>query len=352
DPAGATYRRLDADDLLADEHLLREAFGLLVLAHYRTEPDDLARLLDAPNVSARALTCEGHVVSVALLAREGNLPADLRAHMYEGGRVRGNMVPDVLTSQLRDEAAGVPVGQRVLRIATHPAARSRGFGSRLLRETEREVGDEVDWIGTGFGATPELLRFWRANGFRTVHLSTSRNDASGEYSAVMLRPTSDAGRALADRHARWFCRRAPSVLSDPLDDADPDVVREALRAADATPDLGLTDREWRHLAGLPHGASVFDTAPRPLRRLALRYLVDAGGRPGENADEGSEPPLDPREERLLVRKALQGASWRAATEELGFAARSECMRTLGQAVRPLLSRYGGALVQPELERYE
>ena len=352
DPAAATYRRLDADDLLADEHLLREAFGLLVLAHYRTEPDDLARLLDAPNVSARALTCEGHVVSVALLAREGDLPADLRTHMYEGGRVRGNMVPDVLTSQLRDEAAGVPVGQRVLRVATHPAARSRGFGSRLLRETEREVGDEVDWIGTGFGATPELLRFWRANGFRTVHLSTSRNDASGEYSAVMLRPTSDAGRALADRHARWFCRRAPSVLSDPLDDADPDVVREALGAADATPDLGLTDREWRHLAGLPHGASVFDTAPRPLRRLALRYLVDAGGRPGENADEGSEPPLDPREERLLVRKALQGASWRAAAEELGFAARSECMRTLGQAVRPLLSRYGGALVQPELERYE
>jgi tRNA(Met) cytidine acetyltransferase len=349
-PAATTYRRPAPVELLGDEHRLREAFGLLVLAHYRTEPDDLARLLDAPNVSVRALICEGHVVSVALLAREGGLSADLRADMYEGSRVRGNMIPDVLTSQLRDDRAGAPVGQRVMRIATHPATRSRGLGSRLLREVEAEFRDDVDWLGTGFGATPELLAFWRANGYHTVHLSTSRNDASGEYSAVMLRPTSDAGRDLADRQARWFCRRVPSVLSDPLSDADPDVVREALRTVDATPALDLTDREWRHLAGLPHGASVFDTAPRPLGRLALRYLVDAGGRTAGDSRDGAL--LSTRQERLLVRKALQGDSWSAVTAALGFDARSECARALGQTVRPLLSRYGGTLVEDELERYE
>jgi len=71
-PESVDYRRLEAAEALADERLLREAFGLLVLAHYRTEPNDLARLLDAPNLEARALTHDGHVVSVALLAREGN----------------------------------------------------------------------------------------------------------------------------------------------------------------------------------------------------------------------------------------------------------------------------------------
>ena len=348
-PEEATYRRLDSPELLADEHLLRETFGLLVLAHYRTEPDDLARLFDAPNVSVRALTRDGHVCSVALLAREGDLPADLRAHMYEGGRVRGNMVPDVLTSQLRDEGAGVPVGERVLRIATHPTIRSRGFGSRLLREIERERGPDVDWLGTGFGATPGLVRFWRSNGFGTVHLSTSRNDASGEYSAVMVRPTSDAGRELAERHARWFCRRLPSVLSDPLDDADPDVVRETLASVDATPELDLDAVEWRHLAGLPHGASVFDTAPRPLRRLTLRYLVDDDGEP-PSSDDGRA--LTARQERLLVRKALQGQPWGDVTEELEFVARSECMRALGGAVRPLLSQYRTPVVAEDLERFE
>ncbi|WP_436906653.1 tRNA(Met) cytidine acetyltransferase TmcA [Halosimplex marinum] len=347
------YRAFDAADLLADEHLLREVFGLLVAAHYRTEPSDLARLLDAPNVTVRALTYEGHVVSVALLAREGNLPADLRAQMYEGGRVRGNMIPDVLTSQLRDEDAGVPEGLRVLRIATHHAVRSRGLGSRLLAEIRGEFADDVDWLGTGYGATPELLTFWRANGFSTVHLSTTRNDASGEYSAVMLDPTSDAGRELADRHSRWFVDRVGAMLSDPLDDMDPDVVRAALRSADATPDLDLSEWEWRLLAGTVGGAGIFDTSPRPLRRLTVRYLTDAD--PPDDDPPGDDPSgalLDPRQERLLVRKALQGHPWGAVADELDFHSHGQCMRALGEATRPLLSHLGGPKVAAELERFE
>ncbi|MFW5977771.1 MAG: tRNA(Met) cytidine acetyltransferase TmcA, partial [Halohasta sp.] len=117
-PESVTYRRLTQDELAADEQLLRSVFGLLVVAHYRTEPTDLVRLLDAPNLDVRALEHDGHVVSVAVLAREGGLGADLRAAIYEGQRVRGNMLPDVLTSQLRDEAAAEPVGYRVMRIAT------------------------------------------------------------------------------------------------------------------------------------------------------------------------------------------------------------------------------------------
>ncbi|WP_226012659.1 tRNA(Met) cytidine acetyltransferase TmcA [Halomicrobium salinisoli] len=338
-PESATYERLDADALLADEHLLREAFGLLVLAHYRTEPNDLARLLDAPNVKARALIHDGHVVSVALLAREGDLPADLRADMYGGGRVKGNMLPDVLTTQLRDEDAGVPVGQRVLRIATHPAARSRGLGSRLLAEVESEFADAVDWLGVGYGATPELVDFWAANGYATVHLSTTRNDASGEYSAVMLRPTSDAGRDLADRHAEWFVDRIAAVLSDPLDDLDPDVARAALATAGATPTLDLSEFEWRLLAGVPGGAATFDTAPGPFRALAVRHLV------------ATAADLTPDAERLLVRKVLQARPWDGVADELGFVSTAECMRALGRTVEKLVRVYGDDTAREELDRH-
>jgi len=361
-PESVEYRALSPADLLADEHLLRETFGLLVAAHYRTEPDDLARLLDAPNVTVRALVHgaerngrhTGHVVSVALLAREGDLPADVRTHTYEGGRIRGNMIPDVLTCQLRDEAAGIPVGYRVMRIATHHAVRSRGLGSRLLSGIRAEVGNEVDWLGTGYGATPELLAFWRANGFSTVHLSTTRNDASGEYSAVMLAPTSDAGGKLAARHAEWFAERIESVLSDPLDDVDADVVRETLRSVDAAPPVDLSGWEWRLLVGLPGGASIFDTAPRPLRRLAVRYLIDQGrdsvGDEGA-ADDGPRA-LTAREERLLVRKALQDESWESVASSLDFPSRAEAMRALGRTIPPLVSRYGDAKARDELERFE
>jgi len=360
-PATVAYRRLDADDLLADEHLLREAFGLLVLAHYRTEPDDLARLLDAPNVAVRGLLADGHVAAVALVAREGGLDPERRAAMYDGERIGGNMLPDVLTSQLRDERAAIPVGARVLRIATHPAVRSRGLGSRLLARLRTEATDGfpewrdapaptdrggaagLDWLGVGYGTTPDLLSFWAANGYRTIHLATTRNDRSGEYSALMLDPLSEAGQELHDRTARRFGRRVGDVLGDALDDADPDVVRAALSATDATaaPPLNLTDWEWRVVAGAAFGPGLADVAPGPFRTIAVRHLIDP-------ADPAA---LRPRQERLLVRKALQTWDWPAIRDATDFHSTGECMRAYGDAFEPLTSLYGTDVAHAERARY-
>jgi tRNA(Met) cytidine acetyltransferase len=386
-PETTTYRALSPDGLLADEHLLGETFGLLVLAHYRTEPDDLARLLDAPNLAVRALTYDGHVVSVALLAREGDLPAATRRAMFDGHRVRGNMLPDVLTSQVRDEAAGVPTGYRVLRIATHHAVRSRGLGSTLLgavREELREsdplsvpdgagrdgsgsdsddeagseadedtetdadgragrgpdASDGVDWLGVGYGATPELLSFWERNGYRSVYLSTSRNDRSGEYSAVMLDPLSTEGRALLARHTRWFFERTPGVLSDPLDDVDPDVVRGALRATSGQADHDLSARRWQVVVDAAHGPGLYTADPDAFRILAVAHLTAP-----DRVD------LSPRAERLLVRKVLQARPWSEVAEELGYVSTSESMRALGEAYRPLVERYAPDAVRETIARY-
>ncbi|WP_306059584.1 tRNA(Met) cytidine acetyltransferase TmcA [Natronococcus wangiae] len=342
-PDSVEYRRLEPDDLLADERLLREAFGLLVLAHYRTEPNDLARLLDAPNLEARALVREGRVVSVALLAREGNLPADECAMMYEGGRIRGNMLPDVLTSQLRDERAGEPAGIRVVRIATHHAVRSRGLGSRLLAEIRDELASDVDWLGTGFGATPGLLEFWRENGYSTVHVSTTRNDASGEYSALMLFPTSDAGQDLRDRHAEWFARRFATLCSDALEDLEPDVTRATLRSVDgaAAPPLELTGHEWRVVAGAAYGPGLFDVDPGPFRRLVVRYFVE----------DPDAIELPDREERLLVLRVLQGRDWPTVADRLEYPSPGQSMRALGDAFRPLVDRYGSAAALEVRDRF-
>jgi tRNA(Met) cytidine acetyltransferase len=340
----ATYRALVADGLLADEALLGEAFGLLVAAHYRTEPNDLARLLDAPNLSTRALVAEGRVVAVAMLAREGGLDAETRRAMYEGERVRGNMVPDVLTSQLRDEAAAEPEGIRTVRIATHHAVRDAGFGSRLLAEIHDEFGGAVDYFSVGYGATPRLLRFWRRAGYRTVHLSTSRNDASGEHSAVMLRPASETGRDLLDRHAVAFRDRERDGLSDAHRDVDPDVVAGALRACPAPVALALTETEWRSVVGASFGPGMYDSAPGAFRDLAMAALVGGG-------DAESDPALDARERRLLVRKVLQGRPWEAVADELGYVSTAACMRALGDAYEPLVERFGTDFALRERERF-
>jgi tRNA(Met) cytidine acetyltransferase len=372
----ATYRALPPDDLLADETLLGETFGLLVAAHYRTEPNDLARLLDAPNLSARALVAGGRVVAVALLAREGGLDADTRRRMYEGERVRGNMVPDVLTSQLRDEGAAEPQGLRTVRIATHHAVRDAGFGSRLLDEVHAEFGNNdgsdggddsddrgdhgddrsVDYFSVGYGATPRLLRFWRRAGYRTIHLSTSRNDASGEHSAIMVRPAGGdgadgtggadtSGASLLDRHAAAFRDRERDGLSDAHRDVDPDVVIGAVRACSAPVSVDLTEIEWRSVVGASFGPGMYDSAPGAFRDLALAALV------GGEGDPEADSALDDRERRLLVRKVLQGRPWESVAEELGYVSTAACMRALGDAYEPLVERYGTDFALAERERF-
>jgi len=354
-PETVQYERLASADLLADEQLLREAFGLLVAAHYRTEPNDLARLLDGPNLAVRALVHRGHVVSVCLLAREGGLPAERRRDLYEGKRIKGHMLPDLLTSQLSDEHASGLIGVRVVRIATHDAARSRGLGSHLLDRVraelegettghDRENGDRfgrVDWLGVGYGATPPLIDFWRANDFHTVHVSTTRNDRSGEHSALMLSGLTDRGEALTERHTRWFARRFPAVLSDALSALDPDVARGALSGAGVAIEPDLSAREWRVICGAAYGSGLYDADPGPFRRLALAYFTDPE----------ASGALSDREERLLVRRVFQARPPETIARRLGYESKRQCLRGLGDAYATLADRYGDEIGRAERDRY-
>lgn len=363
-PDTTEYVQTHPDTLLDDEHLLRETFGLLVAAHYRTEPDDLARLLDGPNLTVRALRHDGHVVAVALLGWEGGLSPARCERMYEGERVAGNMLPDLLTSQLRDPEAGLPRGLRVVRIAVHEHARDRGLGTELLDSIREEfstagtsaphagdtdaqrplavrheqAGGAFDYLGVGFGATPPLLRFWRAAGYRTVHLSTTRNDRSGEHSTLLVHPLTDDGEDLLARNDRWFRRRIGSVLADGLADCEPAIVAGTLRAVDGEFGLDLTEREWRTVASAAYGPGHYDFAPRPFQALALRGLAD-GVATGEDA-------------ALLVAKALQCRSWEQVAADLEYVSTRQCALAFGEAVETLLDVYGTETVVRERARYQ
>jgi tRNA(Met) cytidine acetyltransferase len=144
------------------------------------------------------------------------------------------------------------------------------------------------------------------------------------------------------RHAAWLRRRFPSVLADPLSDVHPDIVREVLVTVPGTPSLDLSEWEWRHLAGASAGVAIYDTAPRPFRRIAFRHLVDP-----DDSDA-----LDAREERLLVLKALQGRPWESVAEELDYHSTAECMRALGRLTGRLVDLYGSETTRAERRRFE
>ncbi|MDZ7730156.1 MAG: GNAT family N-acetyltransferase [Natrialbaceae archaeon] len=337
-----TYEVLTPTELIANEPRLREVMGLLTEAHYRTEPNDLARLLDAPNLTVRALLHGGHVVSVALLAREGGLSADLRGAIYEGDRVQGHMIPDMLTSYGRDEDAGRPTGIRIVRIATHEAVRSRGLGTHLLEQIATEFEGAVDWLGAGFGATPDLVHFWDQAGYGTISVSMNRNDRSGVHSAIMLRPMSSAGRQLRDRHARWLRRRLPAACTDSLATIHPPTLQAIIPTIPGEPAVSLEPNEWAIVIAAAFGPGLLAVDPEPARRLLLAYL----------SLSDDERRLDQADERLLIRRVLFGEACADLASTLGYPSTRECWRAVGRSLQPIVERFVPDELTAEIARFE
>jgi len=148
-------------ELAANESRLRSVFGLLMLAHYQTTPDDLRHMLDAPNIDVFTLNVDDDVVATAMVATEGSLDEALIEKIYNGERrPKGHLLPQTLIFQCNLPEAGVLQAARVIRIAVLPKFARRGFGSELLAGIEKHYRDlNFDLIGTSFGLERGLLKF-------------------------------------------------------------------------------------------------------------------------------------------------------------------------------------------------
>ncbi len=50
---------------------------------------------------------------------------------------------------------------------------------------------KIDFLSTSFAVTTETLSFWQKNGFLCVRLGTAKDQASGSYSVMMLKPLNE-----------------------------------------------------------------------------------------------------------------------------------------------------------------
>ncbi len=319
------YNELSSEELSENEPLLRQVVGLLTCAHYKTQPNDVVRLLDAPNLSVRALLHNGCVLAVALLAEEGSLDTDTRDAMYGGERIRGNVIPDLLTSQLRDETASSPAGLRIVRIATHSARRREGFGTFLLNSIRDEFTERVDWLGTSFSATPDLVSFWDANGYTSVHLSIRRNQTTGTHSVIMLQGLTDRGDELVSRHADWFTNRLLGLVTGAYKTITPDVLLSVIRSIDTTVKYELSKREHTYVAESIDGPGTYDHNPLPFRKLGINYFLTT-----------NEPRLDTELERFIIVRLLQGRTWTESKEIVPYDSARQYNQTIPLVVENLL----------------
>ncbi|MCS6900209.1 MAG: GNAT family N-acetyltransferase, partial [Myxococcales bacterium] len=317
------YSGEDKFALVEDESLLRQVFGLLVHSHYRTRPRDLAHLLDAPELAVHALIEGGQVLAVSLVAREGGLTAAQCRKMARGeGRPQGQALPDTLICHSGAVEAGELTFVRSVRIAVHPEYRRRGLASRLVEKIHASYA--VDAFGTIFGATPEVIRFRRALGYRLVRVGASRGARTGEPAAVMIRPVSHRAHALVKALETELARNLPWQLR--------------AFAAEGLP----LDQELQQALqeGLPAPVPL---APDALEAAVAAYLESA--RPADTMGhvfgrwvaswEEQLTLLDRRTATLLRARWLEGRSWSEVAEAAGYGDAGKAMKAMRSAVRSL-----------------
>ncbi|AOV17999.1 hypothetical protein BJI67_13855 [Acidihalobacter aeolianus] len=317
--------RLDRDALAADEPLLRELFGLLILAHYRTRPYDLRQLLDGPSVSVWVGRSAGRVAAVALLADEGGLDGELAGRVAAGRRrARGHLLPQVLAAHCARPDAMALRGRRVLRLAVHPAVRRRGLASALLARLAADAqADGLDWLGASFGATSELLAFWRGVGFAPLRVGSTREATSGAHAALVMRPLSvPAERLYGDLRARYL-DALPHLLCDALRRIEPELALALLSRGDDECVVRKSTPAHRYeAAAFAAGGMDYEDVLGALWHLGLERL----------------PVLtEPAVRDAFVARILQKRSWQDVATLLGVPGRRQVVELLRRAAASLLA---------------
>lgn len=172
--AGKTvFRKTSINELLEDYELLRKTYGLLVVAHYRNEPDDLVMLLDTDYFDIYGLMAGQDVVGVVQV-REEDSSDEKSALITNVLRLYG-----VVEEGLRIK--------RIVRIAVTPPLQRRGLGTRMLRLLEDEYRRETDIIGAFFSGFDTLF-FWLKNDYIPIYISPRYNKVTGEKNIAVVKP--------------------------------------------------------------------------------------------------------------------------------------------------------------------
>ena len=187
---------------------IAEFYGLMTLAHYRTSPLDLRRVLDGENQRFYFAEYQQNLLGAIWALEEGNMADDELIVQIQQGRRRpkGNLVPQALCFHENLSQACNLRSLRISRIAVQPNWQKQGIGQNLMKFMKNS---EVDFLSVSFGYTDELAKFWQKCSFVLVHLGEHQEASSGCYSAIALKGLSKEGLALVDTAYKQFQRNIP-----------------------------------------------------------------------------------------------------------------------------------------------
>lgn len=319
------FALLSRETLVNDENELREMFGLMVLAHYRTRPSDLQMLLDHKDVSVAVLRYQGHVIASAWLVDEAPIDEQLAKQIFDGQRrLKGQLLPQSLLSHAGLSTAGRYHYQRVIRIAVHPALQRQGLGQLLLDKIWQQAQGRYDLLGTSFAMEVAVNQFWLNSGYMALRLGQQRDEVTGSVAAMMLRPVSESGAKLLRAGLQQFSDTWPFLLLTQLKQLPADLVLSlapALKRPQKSADEALRQVEsfacqQRSLESSQH--ALWEWLTQTFSGESFRKLTET-------------------QQQLLVMLIMQQRELSEVCSLLDLSGRAEAIKLLRQAVSECLS---------------
>jgi N-acetyltransferase 10 len=366
------------------------------------------------------------VLTVVQVALEGRISRKaVEAQLARGHRSAGDLIPWTISQQFGDSKFAQLSGARIVRVAVHPSVQGMGYGSRAIEllyrfyneemvslvndegnddadsDAERNGEEEsdndepttsgigilgenlrprkelpplllpltevdmprLDWVGTSFGLTLQLHKFWSRSGMRMLYLRQTKNELTGEHSSIMV-------RALPRRSGvddSWLYaylsdarRRFTTLFSGPFRHLD---VRLALSVFDNM-DVPSNTTEAKQRAGALAGTLTFKEldyflTPYDLKRLELygRNLCDHHlvmdllpiiGRLYFTGRFGSDFNLSSVQAALFCGIGLQNKSVDILTRELGLPT-NQVLAMFNKAVRKMSIALNSVVEEKEKE---
>ncbi|AWL12483.1 tRNA(Met) cytidine acetyltransferase [Saliniradius amylolyticus] len=208
-------RELTQAELLAEPALTAELFNLMVDAHYQTTPDDLVRLMDAPDVRVY-IAHRGYQICGALLIQlEGGTELEKISDAVALGqrRVNGHLTAQNLAGYSVNRVLATQNYWRVVRVAVDQNHRRTGIATALLKQAEQDAKQaQASALSVSFGAQIDLVRFWQHQQFQLARLGYRRDTASGEHNAIMLKPLDTVSEAALVPMQKQFRQEFSALL--------------------------------------------------------------------------------------------------------------------------------------------
>lgn len=268
-PQDYSFAQLKAQAIKQELASLRPFYQLLTLAHYRTSPVDLRRLLDGEQQQFWQMASHSQLLAGLWGIEEGGMTdQELIAQIQRGiRRPKGNLVSQVLCFQQQLPEACQLKSLRISRIAVQPVRQQQGIGTALIQQLIEHYRSHatIDYLSVSFGYQARLAHFWQQCGFELVYLGEHQEATTGYYQAIALYPLSQAGNALCQQAKRYFYRNI-GLQPQPL----------ALCFAPLPLDWRLQAEDWLSLKNFAkYHRSFYATQPaieRLIQAYGLEYL--------------------------------------------------------------------------------